>query len=211
MKSSDDFQSYEEGGGYVAHQYWQSLKSADFNDAVCRISAAAHWEIMLPAMGVAPADEARFFTAFDTPKAREARGKAVGGLLAVRNPREKLVLSTARNLAAAFEAGIVPKNTLDQGKGMLTGYLCECVEAGDWKSLDALSKLLKRGDTPEDARGGELSYEGQAWGAFCLLHLNHRNLPTKRVIREEMALKDHNRADFSKWLNALGLAGLPAE
>ncbi len=236
-----DFQTFGDEGGFVAHRYWQSLKSGDFNDAVRRMAGVEHWEIMLPAMDIGEEIRAAFMESMFLPaeklspsidyetedgkamleraKARrerawalrECRSKAIGGLLAVRNVREKHVLRTARNLSAAFETGIVPQSSLDRGKGLLTGYLCECVAAGDWKSLEVLSKMLKRGEAPEDARGGEFSYEGQTWNVFCLFHLNHRNLPTKRLIREEMTLEHHNRADFSKWLNALGLGGLPEE
>ena len=212
--SAEDFEKQQAeaesfGGSLIAAKYWQSILKAGFNEAAERMVNVSHWDIMIPAMKIGPDIAGRFLARFDIAGAREARSEAVGGMLAVRNPREKLVLRTARHLAAEFAAGIVPQSTLNHAKGTLTGYLCECVAAGDWKSLQALAKLLKRGDAPEDARGGELSYEGQAWSVFCLLHFNRVTLPTKREIREEMALEDHNRGDFSRWLNALGLGGLP--
>lgn len=150
------------------------------------------------------------------------RVAAIGGLLATRNLREKSVIATARRLSAAFGGvsrmnaaydgsppRIVPDGLLNTAKAYLTFYLLECIEDGDWKSLEALAKIIKRRDKPEDARGGELSYEGQTWTAFCLLHWNHRTLPTKAEIRESMALTEDNKGEFSKWVNRLGLGGLP--
>ena len=50
MKNSNDFQSHEEQGGYLAHAYWQTLKSGGLNEAERRMMYVSHWETMLPAM-----------------------------------------------------------------------------------------------------------------------------------------------------------------
>lgn len=219
QREAEDF-----GGGLTLAKYWKSLKEGDFSVTAEKIADPFHWEQMMPILNLTGNIEITFMGKFTDLPARMNRAKAVGGLLAVRYLREKSVIATAKRLSAAF--GGVPRldapydesplravteSRLNHGKGALSNYLLECVEDGDWKSLETMAKLLKRRDEPEDARGGELSYEGQTWTAFCLLHLNHRTLPTKRKLREYMALTEDNQGDFSKWVNRLGLGGLPAE
>ena len=224
MKNSNDFQSHEEQGGYLAHAYWQTLKSGGFNEAERRMMYVSHWETMLPAMKIDPEIQAEFMEKFNTRTASEARKKSVSGLLSVRNRREKIVIASCRKLSAAqggvprmdspycgFPPRIVPAILHNTVRAVLSSYLQECVEDGDWKSLDTLAKIIKRGDKPEDGRGGKLSDEGKTWKAFCTLHWNHRTLPTKKEIRDSMVLKEHNKGEFSKWINILGLGGIPAD
>lgn len=210
------------GGSILASEYWKGLRKSGFAAAVERMADVLHWETILPAMEIPGEIERAFMDKFNTRAAIVTRAKSVGGLLSVRDLREKSVARTAYNLADAMGGSlrlsadydgspprIVPNGLLNTAKGELAYYLLECVMGGDWKSLEALAKLIKRRDEPEDARGGELSYEGQTWTAFCLLHWNHRTLPTKAEIRESMALGEENRGEFSKWVNRLGLGGLP--
>ena len=231
LKFEDDQRKFDEAGGYVAYHHWEWIKglaARDFDQALKRVADPWHWENILSVLGVSTEIEGEFMKQFSAIDSRTARAKACGGLLHVRNLREKGILSTARELYDAlggtaripplFPAEyadyegpirIVDEHNLNVSKAKLSAYLMECAHNGDWKSLETLARLIKRGGQPEDGKGGRLSEEGRTWETFCKLHLKNKSLPSKALLRDSMVLTEDNKAEFSRWVNALGLGGLP--
>lgn len=180
---------------------------------------------------LAPEMSAKFISEFNSFEAEKERTKAVSGMLSIRYLNEKRVIETAErletvlgmkgdkveeiaargNIEEAMELAMRPDPRVRSGIGYLGDYLMRCVkDPKGYKSLEALAKLLKERDRPEDGRGGELSKKGELWRNFCQLFVNKRTLPNWTELRESMLLVEpSDKADVSKWARGLGLSGIP--
>jgi hypothetical protein len=200
---------------FDADDDWRALGTLSESDILDTLAGTLHWQIQLPWMTESESIRQKFWKAYSTPKAEEARNVAIFGTVWNNHDDELLLLQRATSFRRSIAAGAYaekPSKSLLESAGAIGLRFAELAAAGDPAPFLRMAKILKEGGMPAAAkpRGGIRSEDGRMFAAFCRLYVKARKLPSKRDLRRACGLADRvNEKLATKRMTKLGLSGLP--
>ena len=174
------------------------------------VSSCDYWMEALLWMDAPQDVKDRFWERFKGREKEHQRIKATKGNMMAKAENELSILNLALSLAArAKDTG-----KYDMGMASLLGIeLIKIIDKGDHKTFSNMAKIIKAGGVKRGDIGGEGSNYGEYMKAFVLCHMkgDFPKLPTKKEIRDHLKIPQDAdlRRDADKYLDALGLGGLP--